>query len=88
MLLITLLAAKEKAWEIALEMVTYLYETIPSAWDLPGIPLSYLGNYISEENLSIDPILDALRTISEEKPAEVVVRNLLDRYLERYVSSQ
>ncbi len=85
-LMILLLATKEKQWEVALMMATYLHDTIASAWDLPGISIKYYGNFFGEEHLKIDPVLDALKTLSEYYPQQQVLTNLIDRYLERYVA--
>lgn len=85
-ILIMLLATKEKQWDLAVGMITYLYDTIPQAWDLPGIPIRYFGGYMGEEILKIDRIIDALRTLGEQLPSEQVIHGLLDRYLERYVA--
>ncbi len=84
--MILLLATKEKQWEVALMMATYLHDTIASAWDLPGISIKYYGNFFGEEHLKIDPVLDALKTLSEYYPQQQVLTNLIDRYLERYVA--
>jgi hypothetical protein len=86
LLLMMLTAVGEQRWETGLAAARFLYAHIPSAWDLPSIPLNYIGEYAGQETLEITPILDALHTLAGQYPDEIQIGGLRDRYREREAS--